>query len=203
MRVLEVFADVACPFTHVGVRRLVAAREERGRTAPVLRFRSWPLEVVNDAPLDGTALVKSIEALRAGVAPDLFEGFHPDRFPASTIGALAAEQVAWRQSPEEGERVALDLRSALFEEGLDVGDVDVVASILARHQMPAPRAQDEDAVLADHEEGRRRGVEGSPHFFTPAGDFFCPSLDIRHPGGGLEVGFDAGRFERFVDSVLA
>ena len=31
---IEVFADVLCPFTHVGLRRLVARRTELGRDDP-------------------------------------------------------------------------------------------------------------------------------------------------------------------------
>jgi hypothetical protein len=30
MRQIEVFADVACPFTHVGLRRLIAERDAGG-----------------------------------------------------------------------------------------------------------------------------------------------------------------------------
>jgi len=30
VRVLEVFADVWCPFTHVGLRRLIEERDRRG-----------------------------------------------------------------------------------------------------------------------------------------------------------------------------
>ena len=46
-----VFADVRCPFTHVGLRRFVQRRDQLGRT-DVVRVRLWPVELVNDEPLD-------------------------------------------------------------------------------------------------------------------------------------------------------
>ena len=52
MRTVEVFADVLCPFTHVGLHTLIDRRGERGLAEPLLRIRAWPLELVNGAPLD-------------------------------------------------------------------------------------------------------------------------------------------------------
>lgn len=58
-------------------------------------------------------------------------------------------------------------------------------------------------VTDDHAEGVARGVIGSPHFVTPAGDFFCPSLDInREPDGRLRITTDTPGFDRFVDSCF-
>jgi hypothetical protein len=50
--IIEVFADAGCPFTHVGLRRLVEHRDHAGRDDVVLRVRAWPLELVNGHPLD-------------------------------------------------------------------------------------------------------------------------------------------------------
>jgi len=58
-------------------------------------------------------------------------------------------------------------------------------------------------VLADYDEGVRRGVIGSPHYFTAGGDFFCPALDVgRDAGGHLHVAPNPERFERFVQSCF-
>ena len=46
--VVDVFADVRCPFAHVGLRRLVTRRKQLGAQL-LLRVRAWPLELVNDA----------------------------------------------------------------------------------------------------------------------------------------------------------
>lgn len=70
--------------------------------------------------------------------------------------------------------------------------------------MPFPTAEDEAAVERDYQDGQRRGVDGSPHFFTPDGsDFFCPSMEIDHDGDNLDVTFDAAGFAAFVDAAFA
>ena len=52
------------------------------------------------------------------------------------------------------------------------------------------------AVHRDWDEGRSRGVIGSPHFFTPGGDFFCPALDVRQVDGHVRITPDPDGFER-------
>ena len=77
---IEVFADVVCPFTHVGLRRLSEARRARDMSPP-MRVRAWPLEWVNGAPLDTDLAAMEIAAFREQVAPELFAGFDPATFP--------------------------------------------------------------------------------------------------------------------------
>ena len=63
-------------------------------------------------------------------------------------------------------------------------------------QSLAKRAGHIDSFVAD---GVALGVVGSPHFFTAAGGFFCPSLDVRRDAGGhLRVMADTAGFDRFV-----
>lgn len=202
MQILEVFADVACPFAHAGLARFQAFRQEHGRSGPVLRVRAWPLELVNAKALDGPSLTPKIAALRADVAADLFTGFDERNFPATSLPAMTSEAAAYRVGAATGERLSLALRHALFEEGLDVSDPDVLRRLREAHDVPTPTAADEAAVRADYDEGKRRGVDGSPHFFTPDGDFFCPSLDIDHDADGYDVTFDAAGFGHFVTTVF-
>ena len=64
--------------------------------------------------------------------------------------------------------------------------------------------EDEVSVLSDRTEGERLGVIGSPHFFTPAGDYFCPALDISRDGDGhLEAGLNTERFDEFIRGCMA
>jgi predicted DsbA family dithiol-disulfide isomerase len=202
MELLEVFADVACPFAHAGLARFRAFREERGASRPLLQVRAWPLELVNGRPFDGPGLAPKVAALRAGVAPDRFGGFDAGSFPAKSLPAMAAEAAAHRVGAEVGERFSLAVRRALWDEGLDVADPDVLGHLRHELGVPEPTEDDRRAVLLDHEGGQRRGVRGSPHFFTPAGDFFCPSLVIEHGDEGYDVSFDAGGFDRFVSAVF-
>ena len=79
MTAIEVFADVTCPFTHVGLRRLVDLRTQLGRPDVHLRVRAWPLEIVNGQPLDPDFIAEEVDDIRGQVAPDLFEGFAQPR----------------------------------------------------------------------------------------------------------------------------
>ena len=56
-----------------------------------LRLRAWPLELVNDAPLDADLIADEVAALRAHVAPDLFAGFDPQHFPKTSLPTLALQ----------------------------------------------------------------------------------------------------------------
>ena len=197
------FADIGCPFAHAGLRAFVTHRRERGLTEPRLLVRAWPLELVNEAPHSASHLAPEIAALREDAAPDLFAGFDPEDFPTSTLGAMAAAAAAYRAGPEQGEVFSLAVRDALWEHGMDISDPEVLEHLAKQLGAPTATAEDEAQVRADLAEGRRRGVTGSPHFFTGADDFFCPSLDITNEHGEMEVRFDRAGFQRFVAAVFA
>jgi predicted DsbA family dithiol-disulfide isomerase len=199
---LEVFADVTCPFTHVGLRRLVDARAEHGRADLRLVVRAWPLEWVNGVPFDGPTLAAKVAALRASVAPDLFAGFDPVRTPRSSLPALVLTAAASRVDAALGEPTALAVRDALFERGLDVADPPVLAAIAEELSLPEVTPADVDRVQRDYQEGRSRGVQGSPQFFTHGHGYFCPTLRIRKVGESLDIEFDAVAFAAFVADVM-
>lgn len=206
MRTVEVFADILCPFTHVGLHTLIDRRTERGLTEPRLRIRAWPLELVNEAPLDRHHIAAEITALRDSVRPDLFAGFSIDSFPQTSMAAFALTAAADRtDDPVVIEEVGMALRHAVFEEGIDIGRADLVAPIAARLGLePLDRESTEAAVRADWDEGSSRGVVGSPHFFTDdGGTWFCPGLDIsRDSRGDFVVAWKKGT-ENFVGSVFS
>jgi predicted DsbA family dithiol-disulfide isomerase len=201
---VEVFADIACPFTHVGLRRLVGLRSRFGRSDVVLRARAWPLELVNGEPLAVGATSEKVARLRETVAPDLFVGFDPRRFPSTSMPALALAAAAYAQDDRTGEQVSLALRNTLFEDGLDVADPAVLASIAQRFALPPQPESDRshESVRADWREGIARGVLGSPHFFVGGRGFFCPSLDIHERDGTLDLAVDTAAFTEFVAAVF-
>ena len=187
MEPLVIFADVVCPFAYVGVRRLLEERERRGASAvPPVRLRAWPLEWVNGSPLTADATDERVEALRAQVAPELFEGFDPSNFPSSSLPAFALTSRAYGISPEVGESVGIAVRIAVFEHGLDVSSPEVIASIAADHGVSA-EALDERQVTAEYEDGQRRGVQGSPHMFHGDDGEFCPLLHIEKDDEGFRI----------------
>ncbi len=204
MRTVEVFADILCPFTHVGLHTLIDRRAERGLDEPHLRIRAWPLELINGKPLDPDHIDAEITALRGSVRPDLFKGFSVEAFPKTSMTAFALTAAADRTGDAVlSETVGMALRDAVFEHGLDIGRPEVVAAIAARFGLdPLDAHTTESAVRADWDEGRSRGVIGSPHFFTGEASWFCPGLAIsRDNVGNFVVAWKQGS-ETFVDSVF-
>lgn len=201
---IEVFADIWCPFAWIGLHLFVDARRQVGAEDVRIRVRPWPLELVNGRPQSAERIAEDIRQLRRSVAPALFGGFRVERFPASTLRALALAESGYVVSNEVGEALSLELRQRLFEAGEDIADPAVLEQVGAPHGLPVPAEAEAlalgEAALA---EGRRRGVVGSPHFFLGTNDYFCPALAIqRDESGELEVGFDHERLQAFLAAAF-
>jgi 2-hydroxychromene-2-carboxylate isomerase len=103
------------------------------------------------------------------------------------------------------EEVGMALRDAVFEKGLDIGRPEVIDTVAARFGLqPLDADATAAAVRADWDEGKRRGVVGSPHFFTgDGGSWFCPGLAIsRDDVGNFIVAWKEGS-AAFVDRVFS
>jgi 2-hydroxychromene-2-carboxylate isomerase len=200
MRTVEVFADIRCPFTHVGLRRLTEWRLLSG-VEFVLMVRAWPLELVNQAPLSVDLIAEEIDLIRGSVAPDLFTGFRTDRYPNSSVPAMSLVAGAERLGVDVAEQASLRVRDEMFERGVDIADPHQLERIGS--ELGVDRCLDfVPAVIEDWYEGRDRGVIGSPHFFVGDSDFFCPSLHIeRQQDGHLQIEPDAEGFEHLVDVI--
>ena len=200
---IEVFADLWCPFAHVGLREVVRQRHQLGRDDAVLRVRAWPLELINGEPMDFDRTEEHARDLAAQVAPGLFAGLRRDAFPHSTLEALALVEAAYRRDDRLGEVVSLRLRDALFEGGRDLSAPEELARLADELGSPLPDEQDRASVLASLEEGRARGVRGSPHFFCGADEAFCPALEMRRDEhGALRVALDPAAMSAFLKRCL-
>ncbi len=203
MRTIEVYADITCPFTHVGLKRVVQHVSEMTEPADVI-VRAWPLEWVNGAPLAVDAVLVKARALSEQLGIDDFAGLRSDAWPSTTIPALNLAASAYEHNAATGLAVSLALRTALFELGRDVADPTVLAEIAATHDLPTPPTDAVAAVQADYDSGRARDVKGSPHFFVESDDFFCPALDLGHDDEGhLTARFDAAMLAEFFARVDA
>jgi predicted DsbA family dithiol-disulfide isomerase len=201
-RPIEVFAEIVCPFTHVGLRRLVTARKRRGSNRR-LHVRAWPLEIVNGKRLERELIAQEIAALRASVAPDLFKGFEAGSWPSTSIPAFGLAAAAYEIDVRVGEAVSLALRDALFEEGLDVAAPETLQRIGRRFGVLVPDlAAGSAAAHADWAVGHRLGVRGSPHFFVDDRDWFCPGLVIEHDARGFAIHTAETRVEEFLAATL-
>jgi predicted DsbA family dithiol-disulfide isomerase len=201
VQLIEVFADVVCPFTHVGLRRLLAYRQQMQRVDVAIRVRAWPLELVNRERVPQHLLVEEVAELRHTVASDLFTGFRPELFPMSSLPALALAASAYGTDIKTGERVSVALREALFEEGRDITDPAELLRIGQLATLDDTSGSEAD-VRADYAEGRARGVIGSPHFFVDGEGFFCPTLAIEQVDGHLSISYDAEGFDEFIRSCF-
>jgi predicted DsbA family dithiol-disulfide isomerase len=197
---LEVFADITCPFTHVGLGRVVHDLEDMHGDVEIV-VRAWPLEWVNGEPLDPGAVDGKVSALRDQLGTDRFAGFRREAWPTSTIPALNLAAAASDRDVSTGLAVSMALRDALFEQGRDVGDPEVLASIAGEFGLEAPPVDADPRVVADYEEGRRRGVRGSPDFWIGGEEFFCPALRLGRDHGELTAVFDVAGLGRFLDRV--
>ena len=197
---VEVYADIVCPFAYIGLKRLQERRDELNRSDVHLHIRSWPLEWVNGQPVDPHFIGEEIDEIRPQVATDLFQGFDTGAFPASSVPGLALTIAAYAVSAPLGEQVAMELRDLLFEQGRDVGDPSVLAELASKYELTIP---DERVVRSEYEDGKQRGVVGSPHFFVGGTATFCPALDIKRVEDALVVKVDEAAFDELVTSVFA
>jgi predicted DsbA family dithiol-disulfide isomerase len=196
--VVEVFADVTCPFAHVGLRRFVTRRGGRRTARPILRVRAWPLELVNGKPLEPSLLAQQVDELREQVAPDLFRGFDPSVTPISSMPAFELIAAAYELSDPAGEHMSLTIRDGFFEEGLDIAAPNVLARIAATEGITVHTFDAEQIVLHDYEEGKRRGVRGSPEFYLDGHGWYCPSLHIEKGDNTLNIEPDTEEVEAFL-----
>lgn len=147
--------------------------------------------------MDVDKTARNVESLRRQLGLALFTGFSPDNFPVTTLPALAFVAAATRVDRDE--EASYRIRDALWEEGLDVGSEAVVSEIAANFGFTIGD-DDRQAALDDYEEGQRRGVKGSPHFFCGNRDEFCPSLELaRTADGELVIKPDPYRLEEFLE----
>jgi len=199
--IIEVYADIWCPFAHVSLMRAVQRRDETGSH---VRFRvfPWPLELINKAPMDPDFIGEEVQYLQAQATPDLFADFSIDAFPSSTLPALALVEAAYRTGVEQGEAMSLATRAALFEYGHDLDDPAVLEHLAQLIDVPMPTNQDTVAIGDAWAAGQAREVVGSPHYFTPAGDFFCPGLDIKRVGEHLVIKPTMAAFDEFIAAEL-
>ena len=199
---VEVFADVRCPFAHVGLRRFMQRRHDEGRDDVGLWVRAWPLEIVNDAPLDPATVARGVDALRRGVAPELFAGFNIDTFARTSLPALRLAAAAYQDGIESGERVSWRCATP--------------SSSTARTS-PNPMSWATSHGGAASAPGRAASAPSSPtgvtgasaassgrHTSTPtAANWFCPALHVGHDDERLDVALDRNGFNEFTQRCFS
>lgn len=202
MTLVEVYADVSCPYAHVQLRQARSLRAELGAEAIRIRVRPWPLELVNGEAPDRSKIGAGVAALRDQFDEALFAGYDGSQLPDTFLPALALEDAAYARDQYTGEQVSLELRDALFVHGRDVSAPDVLDEIAGRFGLGANELGF-DAVEASWHKGERLAVEGSPHFFVGESGMFSPGLDVSTNNGEITVTTTTDRLRQLLAKAAA
>jgi predicted DsbA family dithiol-disulfide isomerase len=179
---VQLIADLACPWCHIGLARLNRARAARP-DLPV-RVRWWPFMLNPHLPPDGMDRAAYVRLKFGGeaAARQVYErirqagredgiAFAFERM-TRTPSTLAAQRLILRAEEEgRGEPLILELFKALFERGEDIGQRDRLIEISAAAGLDTSgllefldgreRAGD---VIAAHQRAEQIGVRGVPVF---------------------------------------
>jgi predicted DsbA family dithiol-disulfide isomerase len=184
--VLTVFSDLHCPWAYVFSIRMRRARVAVGR--PPVAWRCWPLELINRRGTPWQSLSQEVPVL-AQLEPDHFSPPRRETWPSTFLPAMEALKVAGDLGgPEAADRFDEAARRAFFLDRRDLSLRPTLADIATEAGLNRERFLDafdgggyRRSVIADWEEGRRRGVEGSPHAFLLDG------TGVFNPGiGGID-----------------
>ena len=204
MPVIEVFADVGCPFTHVGLLKFVERRAAMDRSDVHLWIRPWPLEIVNGKPLDPRVVGEEVAEAQRTVAPGLFRGFSPLSFPQHVDPGTDTHCRARTRStprPVNASRSRCAGRSSSTDSTslthlrsrrspLDTGSPTSRLPSLSCAPSITPGSP---AASSDHRTSSRPTATTSP-----------PGLDVSHdPGGRVRLAPSGARFDDFMDAALA
>ena len=179
---VQLIADLACPWCHIGLARLNRARAARP-DLPV-RVRWWPFMLNPHLPPDGMdraayvrikfggdASARQVyERIREAGRQDGIE-FAFERMPRTPNTILAQRLILFAEQQGRGEDLIRVLFRTLFQEGRDIGDLETLLEVAATAGFDRQAAgsflrsehQAKDIILA-HQRAERLGVRGVPVF---------------------------------------
>lgn len=179
---LDIFSDTICPWCYIGKRRLERALQVRPQPALVKRWRAFQLNP--GMPLTGmdrqhylSAKFGSVErakrlyqtVARIGAGEGItfrFDLIH------HTPNTLLSHRLSYVAATAGCQSAMLDrLFVAYFEEGQNIGDVDVLATLASEVGLSSDLTTQAlsgsgqiDAALTSDFQARRQGINGVPYF---------------------------------------
>jgi predicted DsbA family dithiol-disulfide isomerase len=179
---VTVYSDVICPWCYVGKRRFEAALGGPGVPAEVT-FHWLPFELNPDMPDEGITRAeyrtRKFGAERAAeldrnmteTGREVGIAFAFDRMQVTPSTKLA-HRLIWEAGRQGRQNEMVNrLFKAYFEEALDIGDADVLATLAAEAGLDAAGAaqaltgqESLDAVTELAYRGRAIGIQGVPFF---------------------------------------
>lgn len=212
---MVVFSDILCPWSHIGVHRLLRTVHARGLEGELnIDHRAFPLEVLGPEEHDRRRFDRMVEALR-DVEPDagwsLWSG--DDDFPTSSMLALEAVQAAKAVSPDASAALDRALRSAVFEQSRPIDELDTVMAVAEEtdvvdigtfeaelHSGRARREMENQIVRA-----RSGDIPASPTIVLPDGTTSVnPGMEFHIGDDGLPAvdTDDPAAYDRLVEAYL-
>jgi predicted DsbA family dithiol-disulfide isomerase len=181
---VDVVSDVMCPWCYIGKKNLEAARELVGETKLEIRWRPFQLDPTLPAEgkdrkqyladkFGGEARAGDIYARveQAGEAAGIDFAFERIKVSPNTLNAHRLIRWAGGQGTEVQDRVVDRLFQLYFEEGANIGDIDVLAEAGASVGMDRALITellngdaDEEAVEQQIRNAQAMGVSGVPCF---------------------------------------
>lgn len=179
---VDVVSDVACPWCYLGKRRLERAIELVLEIDVAVRWRPYRLDPT--IPPEGMdrkdyvirkfgSLAALDEAHERLTAMGHAEGvdYHFERITRSANTIDAHRLVRWAGADGAEDAMVEKLFSAYFNEGRDIGSVDVLAGLAGEAGLDGGAVaerlrgnEDRDTVAAEIEDAYRIGVTGVPCF---------------------------------------
>lgn len=179
---IDIFSDVICPWCFIGKRRLARALAAESDVAVTVRWRAFMLNP--DMPPEGMDR-QAYVALKFGGAAQARRVYENvlqaasqegltlalDRIPRTPSTVEAHRLIRWASGLGDADAVVEGLFRAYFQEGRDIGDRGVLATLAGESGLDAAAAAamlagNEGAaeVVAEDRSARRIGINGVPCF---------------------------------------
>ena len=181
---VDIVSDTICPWCYIGKRRFERALAQSGRTDVAVAWR--PFQLNPDMPLEGMTRDDYVRAKFGGgdrprqiyqaIAESGREAgieFQFSRIRRTPNTVLSHRLVHWSAKNDLQDEVVAELFKAYFEQGLDIGDLEILVEcarragideLRARRHLMSDEARQE--VVASDVYARRLGINGVPCFIV-------------------------------------
>ena len=181
---VDIVSDTICPWCYIGKRRFERALDLSGRNDIAISWR--PFQLNPDMPTEGMTRDDYVRAKFGGgdrprqiyqaIAESGREAgieFQFSRIRRTPNTVLSHRLIHWSAKQERQDEVVAELFRAYFEDGLDIGHLEVLADCARRagldEQLAHKYLQSDEGrqeVVASDVYARRLGINGVPCFIV-------------------------------------
>jgi predicted DsbA family dithiol-disulfide isomerase len=183
---IEVYSDIVCPWCYIGKRRLEGALDQLEPSSqrqtnrvtwrpfelnPTMPRHGMDRQVYLEAKFGGPEALRSMQDRVAAVGAKEGVPFAFDRI-ARTPNTFDAHRLIWHAERQKKQDAVVEaLFHGYFIDGLDIGDLETLASIAQHSGLDGADTrrfleshEGEVAVREEQGRGRRLGIRAVPHF---------------------------------------